>query len=125
MKIEVSNGEILDKLAILNIKLNKITDKTKLININNEYQYLLQSCSKLLNDKKIEQLFVQLHHINSELWKIEDDIREKERLKEFDTEFIELARKVYMTNDLRAKVKKEINVTSGSNLVEEKSYEQY
>jgi len=125
MKIEVSNGEILDKLTILNIKLNKINDKTKLVNINNEYLYLLGLCNKLLNDPEINKLFIQLHNINSQLWNIEDRIREKEKLQEFDAVFIDLARKVYITNDLRAKIKKELNIISRSSFIEEKSYEQY
>lgn len=125
MKIEVSNGEILDKLTILNIKLNKINDKTKLVNINNEYLYLLGLCHKLLNDPEINKLFIQLHNINNQLWNIEDRIREKEKLQEFDAVFIDLARKVYITNDLRAKIKKELNIISRSSFIEEKSYEQY
>lgn len=125
MKIEVSNGEILDKLTILNIKLDKIDDKTKLININTEYRYLLGLCNTLLNNTQIYSLFVKLQNINAELWNIEDQIRKKEKLKQFDEIFIDLARKVYITNDLRATIKKEINIISDSNFIEEKSYEPY
>lgn len=122
MKIEVSNGEILDKLTILNIKLDKIKDRVKLSNIRNEYEYLLGLCNKLLDNKQVYMLFVQLKNVNLTLWNIENDIREKEKLQLFDEKFIDLARQVYITNDLRAKVKKQINTITESYFVEEKSY---
>lgn len=123
MKIEVSVGEIVDKLTILHIKKDNILDQTKLQNIINEHNYLY----KIVFDQlKIEQEdYNKLILINKELWDIEDLIRLKERSKEFDDEFISLARKVYITNDKRADFKKVINLKYHSTFVEEKSYEQY
>ena len=123
MKIEVSIGEIVDKLSILKIKKNNITDESKLINIINEYDYLHNI---VFNELRIEnEDFFNLLIINERLWDIEDKIRDKEREKSFDDDFIELARSVYFTNDKRADVKKEINIKYGSIFVEEKSYNQY
>jgi len=123
MKIEVSIGEIVDKLSILKIKKNNITDESKLFNIITEYDYLYDV---VFNQSKIESDdFNNLLLVNESLWKIEDDIRDKERDKVFDTEFIELARSVYTTNDKRAEIKKEINLKYGSLFVEEKSYSNY
>jgi triacylglycerol esterase/lipase EstA (alpha/beta hydrolase family) len=125
MNIEVSHGEIVDKLTILQIKKENIKDPSKLDNIIKEYNYLL---SVVENDLKIStesSEYLELLSINKELWVIEDDIREKERQKEFDEDFIKLARAVYYTNDVRAKIKKEINLKYGSGFVEEKSYSQY
>lgn len=120
----VSVGELVDKITILRIKSRRIKDQQKLININNELNKLISVFSKLeIPDILFE--FVELEDINRELWEIEDDIREKERSKQFDEEFIELARSVYITNDRRSDVKKQINLKVGSDLVEEKSYEQY
>lgn len=123
MKIEVSIGEIVDKLSILQIKTEFIRDEEKLNNVKKEYDYLYDI---VFNEMKIEQSdFFDMVSINQELWKIEDDIRDKERAKEFDDEFIRLARAVYVTNDKRAEVKKVINIKYGSLFVEEKSYQQY
>lgn len=123
MKIEVSIGEIVDKLSILQIKTRFITDEEKLKNVKTEYDYLY---GIVFNEMKIEQSdFFNMVSINQKLWKIEDDIRDKERDKEFDNVFVELARSVYVTNDERAEVKKEINLKYGSLFVEEKSYKQY
>jgi len=99
MKIEVSVGEIVDKLSILKIKKNNIKDEKKLININKEYDYLFQI---VFDELKIEEDdFYNLVIINERLWGIEDSIRDKERESLFDSEFIELARSVYFTNDRR------------------------
>jgi len=125
MNIEVSHGEIVDKLTILQIKKENITDPSKLDNIVKEYDYLL---SIVENDLRISTQFpeyLELLSINQELWVIEDDIRDKERIKEFDEDFIKLARSVYYTNDVRAKIKKEINLKYSSGFVEEKSYQSY
>lgn len=123
MKIEVSIGEIVDKLSILKIKTEFIRDEEKLNNVKKEYDYLYDI---VFNEMKIEQSdFFDMVSINQELWKIEDDIRDKERAKEFDDEFIRLARAVYVTNDKRAEVKKVINIKYGSLFVEEKSYSDY
>jgi hypothetical protein len=123
VKIEVSIGEIVDKLSILQIKTGMIKDKEKLANVKKEYDYLYDI---VFNEMKIEQSdFFDMVSINQKLWKIEDDIRDKERYKEFDNIFIELARAVYVTNDERAQVKKNINLKYGSLFVEEKSYQKY
>ena len=123
MNIEVSIGEIVDKLTILRIKKNNITDEGKLLNVITEYDYLYDV---VFNQLKIESDdFYNLLLVNERLWDIEDLIRDKERDKVFDTEFIELARSVYITNDKRAELKKEINLKYGSLFVEEKSYKEY
>jgi hypothetical protein len=123
MKIEVSVGEIVDKLSILQIKTAFIKDEEKLNNVKNEYDYLYDI---VFNEMRIEQTdFFDMVSINQKLWKIEDDIRDKERDKNFDSEFVELARSVYFTNDKRAEVKKGINIKYGSLFVEEKSYSDY
>lgn len=123
MKIEVSVGEIVDKLSILDIKRNKITDPAKLANIVDEYMYLHEIVFADLNINQAD--YKQLLAVNSELWRIEDDIRVKEKRREFDDEFIRIARLVYVTNDIRFELKKLINEKYGSKFREEKSYEQY
>ena len=125
MKVEISNGELLDKFSILEIKMGNITDPAKLTNIENEYRELTSDCTDLLRNSTISSFYAELKSINQKLWVVEDDIRECERSKDFGQEFISLAREVYFTNDERARVKKEINLASGSSLVEEKSYQAY
>ena len=127
MKVEVSNGELLDKLSILELKLKNIKDNKKLINIKNEHGGLSPLCNNLFDNygNELRNLYVKLSEINAELWKIEDDIRECERNKEFGDEFVRLARAVYFTNDKRSDVKKSINLLTKSGFVEEKSYEDY
>ena len=125
MEIEVSHGEIVDKLTILQIKKENISDTEKLVNINKEYDYLFTIVEIDLGISTESPDYLKLLSINKELWVIEDDIRDKERKKEFDEEFIKLARAVYHTNDVRAKIKKEINLKYGSGFVEEKSYNEY
>jgi hypothetical protein len=123
MKIEVSVGEIVDKLSILQIKTGMIKDQKKLANVKKEYDYLSDI---VFDELKIEQSdFFELVVINSKLWEIEDRIRNKERDQEFDKDFIDLARSVYFTNDERAEIKKSINLKYGSYFVEEKFYEKY
>jgi len=123
MEIKVSIGEIVDKLSILRIKKNNITDENKLVNINKEYDYLYH---KVFQELKIETSdFYEMIMVNEILWNVEDSIRNKERNKEFDQDFIEMARSVYITNDRRSEIKKEINLKYGSSFVEEKSYEKY
>ena len=124
MKIEVSHGEIVDKLSILNIKKDKITDEVKLVNINKEFLYLHEVVFSKLNISYDED-YIKLLEVNKILWDVEDKIRDKERNKQFDEEFIELSRSVYYTNDKRSEIKKEINEKYKSTFVEEKSYEQY
>lgn len=123
MKIEVSIGEIVDKLSILQIKQDNIHDELKLINIKNEYLYLHEIVFANLNINMDD--YTPLLNINKKLWDIEDNIRVKEKNQEFDNEFIELARSVYITNDKRAELKREMNIKYGSKFVEEKSYEKY
>ena len=127
MKVEVSNGELLDKLSILELKLKNIKDNKKLINIKNEYGGLSPLCNNLFDNygNELRSLYVKLSEINAELWKIEDDIRECEKNKDFGDEFVRLARAVYFTNDKRSEVKKSINLLTKSGFVEEKSYEDY
>ena len=127
MKVEVSNGELLDKLSILELKLKNIKDDKKLINIKNEHGGLSPLCNNLFNNygNELRSLYAKLFEINAELWKIEDDIRECERNKDFGDEFVRLARAVYFTNDKRSDVKKSINLLTESGFVEEKSYEDY
>jgi hypothetical protein len=125
MKVEISNGELLDKFSILEIKMGNITDPSKLTNIENEYRELTSDCTDLLRNSTISSLYAELKSINQKLWVVEDDIRDCERSKDFGTQFVSLAREVYFTNDERARVKKEINLASGSSLVEEKSYQAY
>ena len=125
MNIEVSHGEIVDKLTILQIKKENIIDPIKLDNIVKEYNYLLSVVENDLGISTESPEYLELLSINKELWVIEDDIRDKERIKEFDDDFIKLARAVYYTNDVRAKIKKEINLKFSSGFVEEKSYQSY
>ena len=125
MKVEISDGELLDKISILQIKLERISDESKLNNIRTEYTALTEIGVKLLEDEQVSVLYSKVKEVNETLWDLEDDIRMKEKAKIFDEEFIRLAREIYQTNDSRAEVKKEINLLTGSLFVEEKSYEQY
>ena len=121
----ISLGELVDKISILKIKSKNSMDAEKLTLINNELALLELTLKKSVSDSKINQYLYKLIEINSELWKIEDDIRDCERNKIFDKKFIELARSVYITNDKRSEIKLEINKYFGSVLVEVKSYEKY
>ena len=123
MQIEVSIGEIVDKLSILQIKLENITDEAKLVNIKKEFDYLYNIVFKDLKMQLDD--YQRLLNINKQLWDIEDDIRDEERAKRFKDKFIELARAVYVTNDERSRIKKDINIKYGSDFVEEKSYQDY
>ncbi len=124
VKVPVSIGELMDKMTILSIKTRNISDPGKLQNIRKELDFLTETCVKNDLDFK-HSLVTELESVNEKLWKTEDDIREKERSKEFDEVFIELARSVYRVNDERFSVKSKINQTFGSVLAEEKSYEDY
>ncbi|NDG31217.1 hypothetical protein EB118_14245 [bacterium] len=123
--VPISLGELIDKLTILQIKLQQIDDSEKLKNVKNEWDLL----SKLPEYRdvayEIAPYFTELYNINMELWEIEDEIREHELNHVFDFKFIRLARKVYTTNDKRAAIKKEINLKYGSKIIEEKSYKEY
>ena len=124
--VPTSVGELIDKITILKIKQEKITDQLKLDNINRELKEL-ERIWETSKDPTVDlaDLHDQLKSINLKLWDIEDHIRAKESAAQFDQEFIELARSVYKQNDLRAAIKKQINTRSGSTLVEEKSYQEY
>ncbi len=124
MKIEISIGELVDKVTILQIKLDRIKNSEKLENIKNEYNKLNESLTETDISNSSED-FINLKKVNEELWEIEDKIRVKELKKEFDKEFIELARSVYFKNDIRAELKKKINMLTGSYLIEEKEYVDY
>lgn len=126
IKVELSYGEMLDKITILQIKNERMTDTEKVANVNKELS-LLNDLWKADEKSSVDITaeIAELKKINEALWEIEDDIRDKERAKEFDERFIELARAVYVTNDQRANVKRIINMKLGSDLVEEKSYADY
>ena len=125
MYAPVSNGELLDKYSILLIKKDNIEDKEKIEKVNNEIKCLINYVNKLKEEFNIDNLFNSLLDVNKKLWNIEDNIRMKEKKKEFDNEFIQLARSVYFTNDERARIKNEINSNTNSNIFEVKSYEKY
>ena len=125
INIPVSLGELVDKISILRIKKKNIMDKEKLILINEELFLLESILTKTVESKKIKKDLDDLININLELWKIEDEIRDCEKIKNFDQKFINLARSVYITNDKRSKIKLQINNNFGSTLVEVKSYEKY
>ncbi len=127
MKVEISNGELLDKISILELKILKIEDEEKLVNVYKEFDTLNPLVIELFEnyDGQLQNHYLELAKINGELWDIEDWIRDCEREKRFDKEFVELARSVYITNDKRCEVKKLINILTSSGLVEEKSYKEY
>ena len=124
MIIEISIGEAFDRLTILKIKSEKIKDEAKLTNVMKEYFYLQNLLSEELEVNEENEDFKRLLEINETLWEVEDLLREFEAKQSFGFEFIELARSVYVLNDDRARVKKEINLAYGSQFVEEKSYNQ-
>lgn len=124
--VNTSLGELIDKMTILEIKQQNIKDDAKLVNVNNELEKLTGILDSLELDLKMLMPYKEgLSEINKKLWGIEDDLRDHERGQNFDDAFLELARSVYFTNDKRAKIKKDINVAFGSDLVEEKSYQNY
>jgi len=126
MQVPVSPGEVLDKITILEIKSERMSDPEKVANVCAELALLQETWgNNISDDETIRRLHAQLKEINEALWEIEDDIRDKERLREFDDRFIELARAVYVTNDRRSQVKKELNLHLGSEIIEEKSYQDY
>ena len=126
IKVELSVGELIDKISILQIKAERIIDRSKLENINKELDVLMSLWKDSINsNNNLESEINDLKAINEELWDIEDKIRDKERNQVFDKDFIELARSVYFTNDKRAEIKRIINGKTGSELIEEKSYSDY
>ena len=126
ISVPISVGELFDKISILEIKKIKIKDKNKLQDIKFELNALKQILTKKrLNKKNNKEQYTKLFNINKRLWNIEDKKRSYEKSKKFDKAFIELARKVYLLNDRRAKIKNKINLNSGSKIREVKSYEKY
>ena len=124
--VEVSIGELLDKISILEIKKEKIIDAEKLIFINNEYNILKEQLdSNIKTDEKLNKLFNSLKEINAKLWVIEDDKRMCEKNSDFGEKFTKLSRDVHFFNDDRAKIKLEINNYTGSNIKEIKEYTNY
>ena len=123
---EISAGELLDKISILEIKLDKIKDKNNLVEINKEYKMLknAQNFNVEITDK-IEKLFKEIKEVNTNLWNIEDKLRICEKNKDYGKNFIELARAVYLNNDKRSIIKLEINKILGSNIKEIKQYVSY
>ena len=120
---EISAGELVDKITILEIKKNKISDEKKIVEVNKELNSLKKTFDKFITKKSlIEKHFIQLKEINLKLWDIEDGKRECEKKQDFGENFIQLSRNVYKLNDLRAKIKLEINQNLGSNIKEIKSY---
>lgn len=127
INVPISIGEMLDKMSILHIKISKIENEEKLIHLNKELDLLNSHAEKVkeIDEVKFEEFFQSLLDVNSKLWEIEDDIRDLEGIKKFDDSFIQVARSVYITNDLRFKIKSEINNYFGSSIVEQKELKEY
>lgn len=124
--VEIAAGELIDKITILEIKLQNIQDSAKLANIRHEHELLTATLARnIAPNPALAALTQALKAVNAELWRIEDDIRAQERAQNFGSEFIALARAVYHTNDRRAALKREINALLQSDIVEEKSYATY
>ena len=124
--IEVGPGELIDKITILNIKSERMSDAAKLANVRHELAVLEASRKANLQDSaELRRLEAELKTVNEALWVIEDDIRQCEADKDFGPKFIELARSVYKQNDKRAAIKKQINLLTGSAIIEEKSYTEF
>ena len=124
--IPISWGELFDKITILQIKIENLQEKNALMNVKTEHDQLYTIyVSNFVENEIARNLFNDLKKINQKLWDIEDKIRDKEKSKKFDKEFIELARNVYFTNDERSRIKRNINETFGSKIIEEKSYAEY
>lgn len=126
IEVEVSIGELLDKISILEIKMERINQEEKLQNVRRELNHLRQVRNESVPfNREVEDLFIMLKETNEALWEIEDEIRKCEREKDFGPKFIHLARSVYKQNDLRCHFKRELNDKLGSDLKEEKSYAEY
>ena len=125
-KIQISWGELFDKITILELKLENLESESALRNVRTEYKSLYSIYTKVFHDDtEANKLLADLKEINQQLWATEDKIRIKEKEKSFDNEFIELARSVYIQNDLRSNIKRKINILFRSELTEEKSYAGY
>ena len=126
IRVPVSFGELIDKITILEIKSERMSDPGKLANVRSELEALTTAWAQAPESQQdIAALKAALKTVNEQLWEIEDDIRDKEAAQSFDAGFISLARSVYVQNDERARIKREINTALGSALVEEKSYRDY
>lgn len=125
INIEIGIGEAFDRLSILKIKLIEIKDEAKLMNIQKEHDLLVSHIERLENKDELITLYDELYDVNYDLWDIENELRAMERNNIFDELFVETARNVYIKNDLRAKIKKKINLLYSSDIIEEKSYENY
>ena len=124
--IEIAPGELLDKMSILEIKLARMTDPAKLANVGAEFALLKAVREENVSPStKLDALYRELRSVNEALWDIEDEIRDEERARRFEARFIELARSVYVVNDKRALIKRQINTLLNSNIFEEKSYADY
>ena len=123
---EISPGELLDKISILEIKIDKIKDSSNIAEITKEYKILKEvKDSQIESTEKLEKLYIEIKKINLNLWNIEDEIRICEKRKDFSQKFIDIARSVYFNNDKRSKIKAEINKILGSNIKEIKHYADY
>jgi hypothetical protein len=125
IEVPVSWGELVDKITILQIKSERMTDEKKLVNVRKELALLKEKLGGNAENAEIIRLTSQLYAVNTELWDIEDEIRDCENAGNFGEKFVSLARAVYITNDKRSDVKREINIVLGSGLIEEKSYQAY
>lgn len=123
--IPISVGELIDKLSILHVKQTMISDQNKLEFVNKEFELLYNFSSTYLDNEQISNIYHELVDTNNSLWKIEDELRVKEKNKSFDDEFIDLARKVYLTNDIRFSLKNKINELTNSEIREQKDYVKY
>ena len=126
ISVEISPGELIDKITILEIKLDRIDDAEKLVNVKHEFETLTAARDDALKQTpELDRLSMELKQANERLWEVEDDIRDCERAKDFGDAFIKLARAVYIHNDERSQLKRQINELLGSSLIEEKSYAAY
>ena len=126
IQTEISEGELLDRISILEIKLNKIKNPILLQEVKKEYDLLNKTKNNNINSSnKIDILYKNLKEINEKLWKIENEIRLCEKNSDFNDKFVQLARNVYIENDKRSKIKLEINKVLGSNIIEVKQYTEY
>lgn len=126
IKVEIAPGELIDKITILDIKSERMDDPDKLKNVRHELAILKSTLEEALSaSAELDALTARLKEVNEQLWEIEDDIRICEGAKDFGPKFVELARAVYVTNDERARLKRQVNELLGSDIVEEKSYQPY
>jgi len=124
--VEVAPGELIDKITILEIKLQNIKDEAKLANVRREHEILMETCrANIVETMELRRLIDELRAANQKIWDIEDDIRDLERVKDFGDRFVQVARSVYRSNDARAATKRKINELLDSVIIEEKSYAEY